>query len=253
MARAVVAVDAAARAVAQTYGLPLLDDAPEAAYVLRFEDDALVLSPADGSSGAVKVDFIGGRLGYRRQHGGGVRQPLSRAVGIRSGERPSIVDATAGLGRDAFVLAGLGCRVTMVERAPAIAALLADGLRRAQNDDALAEWLPDRLTLVHADGAEYLAGLSEAERPDVVLLDPMYPERSKAARVKKEMQALQAVVGPDMDSHALLAIARRTARKRVVVKRPKGAPPIDGLKPDTEIQSPNTRYDVYLCREPVIS
>ena len=42
-----------------------------------------------------------------------------------------MLDATAGLGRDAFVLASLGCQVTLIERVPAVAALLENGIERA--------------------------------------------------------------------------------------------------------------------------
>ena len=77
------------------------------------------------------VDFLSDALNYRRQHGGGIKQALARAVGIKPGIRPSILDATAGLGQDSFLMATLGCKVTMVERSPLIAALLYDGLERA--------------------------------------------------------------------------------------------------------------------------
>ena len=207
----------------------------------------LALFPAN--SGAVYIDFLSGKKNHRRQFGGGKGQPLARAVGLKSGKTPSIVDATAGMGGDAFVLATLGCKVLMVERSPIISVLLKDALERGlQSLDA--ELLSDiqNLSLINADSTEYLL----AQRPsvDVIYMDPMYPEKKKKAAVKKEMLALQNLVGPDLDSEKLLATALQVAKKRVVVKRPAKAPIIelDNHKPTMSIKSPNTRYDVYLCQ-----
>ena len=70
------------------------------------------------ATGILFIDFIGGKSGYRQAHNCTINQPLARAVGIKSGFRPTVFDATAGMGGDAFVLASLGCTVTMIERSP---------------------------------------------------------------------------------------------------------------------------------------
>lgn len=130
-----------------------------------------------------------------------------------------MVDATAGLGQDAFVLASLGCRVTLFERNPVIHALLADGLARAaMNVDCAA--IVERMRLLEGSSIEWLAQ-SEIEAADVVYLDPMFPHRDKSALVKKEMQVFRTIVGDDEDSGQLLASALEHARYRVVVKRPR--------------------------------
>jgi 16S rRNA (guanine1516-N2)-methyltransferase len=196
--------------------------------------------------GPVYVDFVEGRSRHRRLYGGGRGQPLARAVGLKKGETPRIVDATAGLGRDAFVLAGLGCDVTLVERSPVIAELLRDGLARAARDAEVGAWIGARMHLCQADATRWLAGLADGDAPDTIYLDPMYPHRQKSALVKKEMRLFQRLVGEDCDSAALLAAALRTARRRVVVKRPKGAPTLAGPVPSTRIESRNTRYDIYV-------
>ena len=196
--------------------------------------------------GPVYVDFVGGRSRHRRLYGGGRGQPLARAVGLKKGENPRIVDATAGLGRDAFVLANLGCDVTLVERSPVIAALLEDGMTRAGDDADVGPWMTRRMHVVEADARAWLRSRDADDAPDTVYLDPMYPHRDKSALVKKEMRLFQRLVGADQDSDALLATALRVARKRVVVKRPKGAPTLNGPPPSTCIQSKNTRYDVYV-------
>ena len=67
---------------------------------------------------------------HRRRSGH--NELLGRAVGVKAGESPRVVDATAGLGRDAYVLGDLGCEVTLVERSPVLALLLAHALERAR-------------------------------------------------------------------------------------------------------------------------
>lgn len=207
-------------------------------------DYKLALFPPN--TGPVSIDFITGKKNHRRQFGGGKGQPLARAV--LAAEQPKIVDATAGMGGDAFVFASLGCQVTMIERSPIIAALLQDALNRAQQNDTPKEIqkIVNRLSLINEDAAQYLT--IQAPSCDVVYLDPMYPEKKKKAATKKEMQALQHLVGPDTDSENLLSAALRVAQKRVVVKRPKNAPTLMGIQPNASIQSPNTRYDIYAIK-----
>ncbi|OQW95134.1 MAG: hypothetical protein BWK79_03495 [Beggiatoa sp. IS2] len=195
---------------------------------------------------SIQVDWITGPLGYRRVHGGGRQQPLGRAIGLKHGVTPTVVDATAGLGRDAFVLACLGCQVRMVERSPVIAALLHDGLRRAQQDDTVGSLVRERLQLIHTDAQSWLAQLPETHYPDVIYLDPMYPDRAaKSALVKKEMRLFRQVVGDDGDAADLLEVALKRARQRVVVKRPRSAPTLNDTIPTMSIYSKNTRFDVY--------
>lgn len=240
--------DAACR-LARELGLPLTDDPAGGGFswLLRPTARGLELQQtAAKSPGPVYVDFVSGRLAYRRRFGGGRRQPLARAVGLKGGVNPDLVDATAGLGRDAFVLAGLGCRVRMVERSPIIAALLQDGLERAALDPEIGPLIKARLSLSRADGRVFLAALAEDERPEVVYLDPMYPERTKTAWVKKELRALRQLVGDNQDAPELLAAALAAARRRVVVKRPRRAPPLPGPPPSFPVEGENTRFDVYL-------
>lgn len=227
-------------ALADQLNLPLEQNCSVPPTILvGYYEDKLALFPVD--SGPVYVDFVEGKLAHRRQFGGGKKQPLARAVGLSSKTTPSVIDTTAGMGRDSFVLASLGCQVTMVERSAVVAALLKDAVERALHDPDVSP-IAERLSVVCADGAEYLA---DCETADVIYLDPMYPEKRKSAAVKKDMRALQMLVGPDLDSHKLLEIALEKAKHRVVVKRPKQAEALTGKKPNTTISSPNTRYDIY--------
>ncbi|WP_265583952.1 class I SAM-dependent methyltransferase [Chitinimonas koreensis] len=193
----------------------------------------------------MRVDFAGGAAEWRRKHGGGRGQGVARACGLKGGATPRVLDATAGLGRDAFVLAALGCEVDLIERSPLAAALLEDGLARAALDAEVAA-IAARMRLYRGGAAELLANWPGA-RPEVIYLDPMFPDtRRKSALSKKEMQAFQAVVGADLDADALLAPARALALERVAVKRPRHAPLLAGLTPAYSLEGDSVRFDVYL-------
>jgi 16S rRNA (guanine1516-N2)-methyltransferase len=200
-----------------------------------------------GAPGPVRAEFVTGKMGYRREHGGGTGQLVARAVGLQKTRRPlSVLDATAGLGQDAFVLAGLGCSVTLLERNPVIHSLLADGLARAALNTDCAP-VVQRMTLLPGSSIDWLAQAGP-DAVDVVYLDPMFPHRDKAALVKKEMQVFRQVVGDDDDSEALLAAALNAARYRVVVKRPRKAPEVAGPEPTTRVEGKSSRYDIYSLR-----
>jgi len=202
--------------------------------------------------GAIFVDLIGGAVGHRRKFGGGKGQAIAKAAGLNKGVTPTVLDGTAGLGRDAFVLASLGCQVQMVERHPVVAALLDDGLARAKHDPDIGTWVSERMSLIHAsshDALEHLAQDKDFVQPDVVYLDPMYPHpenKKKSALVKKEMRVFQSLVGADLDADGLLAPAMTLASKRVVVKRPDYANWLDEKKPSMAIETKKNRFDVYV-------
>ncbi|MCP4996004.1 MAG: class I SAM-dependent methyltransferase [Gammaproteobacteria bacterium] len=235
------------RALAEDLGQPLLtlDEVGGPLCLVDTGERLELRQLGKKAPGPVAVDFVQGKNAHRRQFGGGRGQPLARAVGLKQGRNPTVCDTTAGLGQDSFVLATLGCELTLVERSPFIAALLDDGLERAGEDPEIAP-IVHRMQLLKGDAITLLTALKGAERPDVIYMDPMYPHREKSARVKKEMRLFQALVGEDSDSAELLQVARGVALNRVVVKRPAKAEPVGGQKPSMVIKSPNTRYDVYL-------
>lgn len=193
--------------------------------------------------GAVRVDFAAGAVAHRRLYGGGSGQMIARAVGIQPGVRPAVLDATAGLGRDAFVLAQLGCAVTLIERQPVIAALLEDGLSRASADGEIAA-IVAQMRLLHGDAIALMRRWAEVP-PQVIYLDPMFPHRDKHALVKKEMRLFRPLAGDDDDAPALLAAALALATHRVVVKRPRKAAAIAGEKPGYVLEGKSSRFDVY--------
>jgi len=197
---------------------------------------------------SLSVDFISGSLGHRKKYGGGKGQTIAKAIGLKQGVAPpSVLDATAGLAKDSYVLACLGCRVTMLERSPVVAALVKDGIERASLNIEFNEILSNGFELHNIDALEYIQQIDINNKPDVIYLDPMYPERKKSACVKKNMQILQKLLGHDLDTNEVLNTALNKASKRVVVKRPKGAPMLEATrKPTLSYESKATRYDVYV-------
>ena len=195
------------------------------------------------AAGPVRVDFVAGAVAHRRLYGGGSGQMIAKAVGIQPGVRPVVLDATAGLGRDAFVLAQLGCALTLIERQPLIAALLEDGLARARADGEVGS-IVAQMRLVCGNAIELMGRWSD-DPPQVIYLDPMFPHRDKSAQVKKEMRLFRPLAGDDDDAPQLLAAALALATHRVVVKRPRKAPSIAGPLPGYTLEGKSSRFDIY--------
>ncbi len=215
-------------------------------FLLQVNDQCLELCKLDEPKlGAIKVDFVDGAVAHRRKFGGGRGQDIAKAIGLKHGFTPHVLDATAGLGRDGFLLAGLGCKVTLMERMPIVAALLDDGIERGKLNSEIGQLISNNMTLIHASSIE---SMELAQQPDVIYLDPMYPHREKSALVKKEMRVFQSLVGEDLDADSLLAPALKLAKYRVVVKRPSYAPPLAEKKPSTSIRMKKNRFDVYVIQ-----
>jgi 16S rRNA (guanine1516-N2)-methyltransferase len=242
-----------AQQLAEQMQLPLAFELlPGYEFALVFAEDGVSLRSVQQSDKKgqkdIMVDFCGGAAAHRRKYGGGKGQLIAKAVGLKAGFKPPVYDMTAGLGGDAFVLASLGCQVTMVERNPVVHALLADGLARAKAfaEDQDAELLEtiQRMQLVQANAVEWLRQTDE-KLLSVIYLDPMFPERKKSASVKKEMRAFHSLVGDDADAGELLSAALAAVEHRVVVKRPRLAPSIDDREPSLKLEGKSSRYDIY--------
>lgn len=216
-----------AEALSARWGLPL-DNQATNRLLLTADGLCLVMPPFLPLQAEFHRDY------WQKRRDEGKKQGLVRACKPVPGMR--IIDATAGWGRDAAVLASFGAEVLMLERNPVMAALLSDALARC-NDKALP------LSLQHQDALTYLTSLTADEYPDLIYLDPMHPTRQKAALVKKDLQALQQMIGADEDADALLACARHRVLKKVVVKWPQALPPL--AKPDTSLEGKTVRFDCY--------
>lgn len=246
------ALEAAARELAARLGLPLATTAEAShPFFLVLTAQRLELREKDQRSGPVYVEFRHGYGGVpaRRLADGG--HPLIKALrhlGVASTRsiRPiRVVDATAGLGREAFFLARMHCQVTMLERSPIMAALLRDGLERAKGAHPALDAILQRLEFRETDAIAYLTREDPEFRPDLIYLDPMFPSRRKSARVKKELARLHRLLGEDGDADRLLLAALAHAEQRVVVKRPAGTPAIAGPEPTYTITGGDIRLDIY--------
>lgn len=192
------------------------------------------------------IDFASEQNNYRRQHGGGNGQPIARAIGLKTYGLPlKVIDATAGLGQDAFVLACLGCKVTLIERSPIIADLLRDALQRGSAQPTIQAFIAN-MQLIHADARDILVHLPPGQLPDVVYLDPMFPQREKTSLVKQDLRFLKATVGEDLDADQLLELARKIAQRRIVVKRPRIAPYLNQINPHSSQIGKANRFDIYM-------
>ena len=223
----------------------------------RFIWDGKAFFWRDLTAGDLKIDFFSKKMRYRMQHLNKAQEPLLRALGWKSNERKNVLDLTAGLGRDSALLFFAGFNVTMFERNPVLQILLKVALQAVPMAQFTQQWC-----LREQDAIDYLthyshqqAGVIQSEIVDeieqieqieLIYLDPMYPERKKSALVKKELRIIRELVGDDPDSEALLEAALESGAERVVVKRPKGAPFVGERSPNHSVESPNTRFDVYL-------
>ncbi len=227
----------AAIVLSQTLALPFFDTPPATTSYLRLVHRGVAVELHDPTTGArLRVEFSAEEL-KRYRSGGSGPNPLRRALGPRGRH---IVDATAGLGRDAVHLAALGYEVTAIERNAVVSTLACDGLARARAADLFAADNPRWHT---GDARRILPTL--VPPPACVYLDPMFPpKRKKSAAVRKEMQLLRALTGDDGDFLELFNLARALTTDRVVVKRPIDAPPIAARR-QAQYSGKLVRYDVY--------
>ncbi len=219
---------------------------PDKHQALLFDDAVSLQAVGPKAPGAVFVSFEGNAMVHRLKHGGGKGEQVAKAVGLNrvaAGHSLSVLDGTAGLGRDSLILAALGCRVDMYERNPAVRQLLLDGLDRATMSLEVMD-VTARMNLHEEDFIAASQAL-EDESVDVVYLDPMFPERSKSALVKKEMRVFKQLIGCDDDADQLFEPAFRVAKHRVVVKRPKSAPFLAGQTPSLQMKGKSGRFDIY--------
>jgi 16S rRNA (guanine1516-N2)-methyltransferase len=241
---------AEAGALAQRLGLPLLPAGTDVAGDPGC--DAVLWVSGTGRSlqltgprppGPVAVDFGAGRMRHRRR--GGANELLGRAVGVGKLQEVAVLDATAGLGQDAFVLADLGCEVLLCERNPLIAELLAAGLAAAQGSGD--PWLVEAAARMRLSAGDARTRYP-APTVDVIYLDPMFAGSRRGA-ARKEMALFQRLLGgPEQEGDELLAWALRADVARVVVKRALRAPDLGGIAPTHCIRGRAVRYDVHVRR-----
>lgn len=229
--------------LAASLDIPVVADPQAAKLLLRHTPDGLELcKPGDSAlPGALRVDFAS--PGTHRRVANPGRELLVRAAKVRRTMQPLLIDATAGLGSDGFLLAAAGFRVQMFEVNPVVAALLADGLARARRNPALTA-IAERIRLTACDAQTALGNLYE--HPEVIYLDPMFPERTKSALVKQELRLLQLLDPHSLDPGQLLRAALAVQARKVVVKRPRTGPCLLDMPPAYAVRGKAIRFDVYV-------
>ena len=191
----------------------------------------------------LKCSFIEGPILHRLKYGKGRGQNLAKAVGFKFNKNRTIIDATAGLGYDAFILASLGANVTLIERSEKIYALLKTAISEAQLYGGEISKIVNRMNLLFGDSKDILPNIA----PEVILIDTMYKDRKKSALVKNDMRLVREVVGSDSDHVELINVALNNASKRVVIKQPRYAETLDNIKACShQILGKTLRYDVYV-------
>lgn len=191
----------------------------------------------------LKCSFIEGPILHRLKYGKGRGQNLAKAVGFKFNKNRTIIDATAGLGYDAFILASLGANVTLIERSEKIYDLLKAAISEAKLYGGEISKIVNRMNLLFGDSKDILPNIA----PEVILIDTMYKDRKKSALVKNDMRLVREVVGSDSDHIELINVALNNASKRVVIKQPRYAETLDNIKGCShQILGKTIRYDVYV-------
>lgn len=211
----------------------------EAGLELTNEPEGLTLV---GNDMKLRADFIS--MLPRLKQSNLEREMLVKAARIKghTGEL-TIIDATAGFGEDSILLAGAGFNVIMYEYDSVIALLLEDAMKRAEDIPELRDAI-ERMHLIKSSSIEAMKNLDY--RPDVVYLDPMFPERSKSALIKKKFQLLQCLERPCTDEEELLDAAFAAGPKKIVIKRPLKGEILAGKKPSYSLSGKAIRYDCHV-------
>ena len=191
----------------------------------------------------LKCSFIEGPILHRLKYGKGRGQNLAKAVGMKFNKNRNIIDATAGLGYDSFILASLGAKVTLIERSQKMHELLQNGINEGISFGGEIEKIINRMELLFGDSKDILPKLT----PEVIMIDTMYKERKKTARAKNNMRLVREIVGPDTDYIQLLEVALNCAKNRVVLKQPRYAEPIKDIKKCShQIIGKTICYDIFM-------
>ena len=213
---------------------------------LRYEGNEVFLESGEQSMSA---DFS--KMGKRLTHANLTHELIVKAAKIKDFDHvPLVCDATAGLGEDSLLLAAAGCRVILYERDPMIAALLKNAIEKgASSDLSDIREAVSRMEVREEDSITALPKLfEEGITPDIVFLDPMFPEREKSSLVKKKFQLIHLLEKPCSDEDELLNSAVLAAPAKIIIKRPVKAAILGSIKPDYSLTGKTVRYDIILLK-----
>ena len=224
-----------AKRLAAKFSTEVINSTPEKEDAVYFLLDKTGLSFVVDNQ-VLKGDFT--RLLSRISGGHLQHEILLKAAKPEGGEKA--VDATAGLGEDSFILAAGGYEVEMFEHNPVTFSLLNDALIRARKDPKLKD-IAKRMSLKEGDSKELLSGLTYS--PDLIYLDPMFPEKKKSAETKKKLQVLHRIELPCSDENELLKAAISSKPKKIIIKRPPDGDFLGGMRPTYSIERKAVRFD----------
>ncbi len=163
---------------------------------------------------------------------------------------PTLIDATAGMGEDSLLLAAAGFNVVLCEYNPVIAALLRDSLDHASLVPELSGII-GRMSVHEGDSIEYMRNFRSSGDSSslVVYLDPMFPERTKNAMIKKKFQLLQQLELPCSNESDLLDAAICAQPHKIVIKRPLKGPLLAGARPSYSVSGKAIRFDCIVLNQ----
>jgi 16S rRNA (guanine1516-N2)-methyltransferase len=236
-----------AKTIANHLALPLLTAPdPNYAYLLLITPEYIGLQKQASQAQVVYIDFTTPKWRLRLKQLSLKKEALARALGLKKQTKPVIIDATGGLARDSFIIASLGFDVTLLERSPIVYTLIRDGIARAEQN-SVTQIAARRIRTLQTDAMVWLNQLESQDKPDIIYLDPMFPEKKKSALPKKEMLIFHDIVGDDVDANELLSSALSCATKRVVVKRPRLSNYLKAPRDPSFSQTGSScRFDIYL-------
>jgi 16S rRNA (guanine1516-N2)-methyltransferase len=180
----------------------------------------------------VFVDFDSKQLQFRSQAHLNAELVIKAVLGKKK-QATSIMDCTAGFGKDAYLMSLTGSQITAYESNPLMCALLKDGLNRAHIDSIR----------VHKKDA--LAHIKKTDC-EVIYIDPMYPASKKSAKNNKQMTFLQSFIGHQTQmAEDLFEQAKLSNAKKIIIKRPVKAAFVNDSKPTSQIIGKAARFDIY--------
>lgn len=226
----------AAEALAKRVNAPLTEE-PGEKLTLLIDENGVSLT---GFGLSYQGDF---EQMLHRLTGGRLQHEMLVHVSKIKTQQPKAVDATAGMGEDAILLAAAGYDVTLFEQNPVIAVLLSDALRRAKNHPVLGE-IVQRMHLIEGNSIELLP--QQGEEYDLIYLDPMFPARQKSGLINKKLQLIQKLEQPCFEEEALMEMAMGMKPGKIVVKRPLKGPYLAGKVPSYTNKGKAIRYDCYV-------
>ena len=226
-----------AESFARKPGAPIVDK-PGEYLTIHFDSKGVSLS---GFGLTYQGDFAETMM-HRVTNGRLQHEMLVKAASSEKEGRKAI-DATAGMGEDAFLLAAQGYEVTLYEQNPVVAALLKDAIRRAKKNQILKD-IAGRMKVVEADSVECMSKLLDPV--DVIYLDPMFPARQKSSLINKKLQLIQKLEPPCSEETDLFDAALKVGPSRIIVKRPLKSEYLAGREPSYTLKGKAIRYDCYV-------